>query len=101
MNLSVPEILKTDAETYARKAADYAPEVTDPWENFSFSSMFMARVGRGVEDGSPILATLVLIGVKISRMMTLGVMGKAKNEALKDTLQDLRVYLAILEAQLD
>ncbi len=96
----VSEILTADAEIYDRKAADYAPG-SDPWENFRASAAFMAAVCRGLPEDDLKRATVLLIGVKISRLMTLGLVGKAKNESIKDTLRDLRVYTAILEAQLD
>jgi hypothetical protein len=97
--MDVPTILTRDGETYARKAADYAPG-PDQFENFTFSANFAARVCRGLPDGDQKYATATLIGVKVSRLMTLGLVREGANECIKDTLMDLRVYLAILEAQL-
>jgi hypothetical protein len=96
---TVPEILRADAGTYQRKAADYAPG-TDPFENFRFSAVFAARVCRGLPDTDPRRAAAVLIGVKISRLMSLGLAGEAQNENVIDTLSDLRVYVGILESLL-
>jgi hypothetical protein len=96
---AVTIILQEDACVYAVKAADYAPNV-DPWENFRFAASFAARVCRGLPDGDKARATATLIGVKISRLMTLGLAGPASNECVTDTLRDLRVYAAILEAQM-
>lgn len=94
----VPEILRADADVYEKKAADYAPG-SDPWENFRFASHFAARVCLDLAADDPRRATVTIIGVKLSRLMTLGLAGEAKNEAVEDTLKDLRVYAAILEAQ--
>ena len=93
---AVADILRNDAITYERKAADYAP--VDPWENFRTSATFAGRLaGTNV---SHIESCLMLIGLKISRLQTLGLFGAAKNESVLDTVGDLRVYLAILEAML-
>lgn len=94
----VPEILRADADVYEKKAADYAPG-SDPWENFRFAADFMARVCRGLPEDDLRRATVLLMGVKISRLMTLGLTGDAKNESITDTAKDLRVYTAILEDQ--
>lgn len=94
----VGDILTCDATVYDKKAADYAPG-DDPWENFRTSAAFAAAVCRDLPEDDPRRSTCVLMGVKISRLMTLGLGGKATNEAIVDTLRDLRVYTAILEAQ--
>ena len=94
----VAEILMDDGIVYSQKAADYAPD-GDPWQNFCTSAAFAAAVCRGLPENDPRRSTAVLIGVKISRLMTLGLTKEAKNEAIKDTMRDLRVYVAILEAQ--
>ena len=96
---NVLEILRGDALTYARKAADYAPNA-DPNENFRTAATFAARVCRGFPETDPRRAVATLIGVKISRLMTLGLARDAQNESVKDSLADLRVYAAILEALL-
>lgn len=95
----VAELLEADAELYARKAADYAPDAGDPFENFRSSSSFASRVGG--REVRPVDAALVLMGVKISRLQTVGASGKARNEGFRDTLRDLRVYAAIVEALLE
>lgn len=95
---AVGELLTADAALYDKKAADYAPG-SDPWENFRFASHFMATVCRGLPEDDLRRATVLLIGVKISRLMTVGLGGTASNETIKDTLRDQRVYTAILEAQ--
>jgi hypothetical protein len=95
---NVPTILRADADVYERKAADYAPGL-DPWENFRFAALFAARVCVGLPDDDPRRATALLMGVKISRLMTLGLKGTASNEKITDTTSDLRVYTAILENQ--
>lgn len=100
--LSVPAVAKLlhgDAFTYTRKAADYAPDPADPWENFTFASAVAARICKGLADDDKRRATALLIGLKVSRLMTVGLAGKASNEAIDDTLGDLRVYAAILQAQ--
>ena len=97
---AVAEIFRSDAAVYDRKAADYAPG-GDPWENFNFAAAFASRVCEGLAPDDLRRATVVLIGIKLSRLMTLGLVGPAKNEAITDTLKDLRVYAAILEAQHD
>jgi hypothetical protein len=96
---NVLDLLRSDVLTYARKAADYAPGA-DPFENFRFAATFAARVCRGLPDTDPRRAAATLIGVKISRLMSLGIAGEAQNEGVRDTLADLRVYAAILEALL-
>lgn len=95
---NVPAILRADADIYEKKAADYAPG-EDPWENFRFAAAFAAKVCRGLPEADMRRATVLLIGVKISRLMTLGLAGDAKNESIIDTARDLRVYTAILEDQ--
>lgn len=104
---TVPELLRGDADTYEAKAEDYAPDPNDPFENFTFAGQFAGRLvdGAALTTTSPewrrrIVACCVLIGVKISRLMTLGLFRTAKNEGVLDTIRDLRVYLAILEAML-
>ena|ERR1035438_3813569 len=97
---SVLEILRSDALTYSRKAADYTIQGSDPFENFRFSASFAARVCRGLPETDPRRAVATLIGVKISRLMTLGLAREAQNEGVIDTLSDLRVYCAILEGLL-
>ena len=103
----VSEILRGDADTYEAKASDYAPDPSDPFENFTFSGWFADRLTRDQfavtlwpTTRRQVAACCVLIGVKISRLMTLGLFGAAKNESVLDTIRDLRVYLAILEAML-
>lgn len=103
----VPEILRGDADTYEAKASDYAPDPNDPFENFSFAGRFADRLTRDQfavtlrpATRQQVAACCVLVGVKISRLMTLGLFGAAKNESVLDTIRDLRVYLAILEAML-
>lgn len=93
----MPEILRTDADLYERKAADYA-NGGDPFENFRFAATFTARVCRGLPETDPRRAAALLVGVKVSRMMTVGLGGRASNEAILDTVRDARVYLGILEA---
>lgn len=95
---NVPEILRKDAGTYERKAADYAPG-TDPYENFQFSAEFAHRLCEGLPTDDRRRATATLIGVKISRLQTLGLARAANNEGILDTIGDLRVYLGILEDQ--
>jgi len=95
---NVPEILRNDAGTYERKAADYAPG-TDPYENFQFSAEFAHRLCEGLPTDDRRRATATLIGVKISRLQTLGLARAANNEGILDTIGDLRVYLGILEDQ--
>ena len=103
----VSEILRGDADTYEAKASDYAPDPNDPFENFSFAGRFAGRLVDGVFQTTTsrdrldqVYACCVLIGVKVSRLMTLGLFRPAKNEGVLDTIRDLRVYLAILEAML-
>lgn len=96
---AVAKLLHGDAFTYTRKAADYAPDPTDPWENFTFAADVAARICRGLPGDDKRRATALLIGLKVSRLMTVGLAGKASNEAITDTLGDLRVYAAILQAQ--
>jgi len=98
MSSTVPDLLRADAEVYERKAADYAPG-SDPHENFRFASQFAARLCESLGEDDVRRATAVLIGVKISRLQTLGLGRKARNEGIIDTLSDLRVYLGILEDQ--
>ncbi len=96
--MTVPDILRADADTYARKAASYAPVPEHPWENFEFAAMFAARVCRGLAEDDPRRACTTLMGVKISRLMTLGLLGDpGHNEPVIDTLGDDRVYHAILQ----
>ena len=104
---TVPELLRGDADTYEAKAKDYAPDPNDPFENFSFAGRFAERLVDGVlqttmsrDRLNRVCACCVLIGVKVSRLMTLGLFRPAKNEGVLDTIRDLRVYLAILEAML-
>jgi len=97
--MSVASALRRAADTYERKALDYAPNEDDPYENFKFAAKFAARVGSGLPDWDQRRATLVLIGVKLSRMHTLGLCRDASNEAISDTIEDLMVYLAILKEQ--
>ena len=98
MKSAVAKLLLSDATVYDRKAADYAPGA-DPWENFRFSARVAAAICRGLPDDDPRRAAAVLIGVKVSRLMTVGLGRKASNETIIDTMRDLRVYVAILEAQ--
>lgn len=95
----VPALLRADADLYEKKAGDYAPKIEDPWENFKFAAHFAARVCLDLAAHDPRRATVTILGVKLSRLMTLGLAGAARNEAVEDTLKDLRVYAAILEAQ--
>lgn len=95
--MTVPGILRADAELYERKTADYAPNA-DPFENFRFAATFAARVCRGLPETDPRRAAAVLVGVKMSRLMTVGLAGAAQNEGVLDTIRDARVYLGILEA---
>lgn len=104
---TVPELLRGDADTYEAKAKDYAPDPNDPFENFSFAGRFAERLVDGAlqttasrDRLNQVYACCVLIGVKVSRLMTLGLFRPAKNEGVLDTIRDLRVYLAILEAML-
>ena len=97
--MTVPELLRADADVYERKAADYAPNA-DPWENFRFAATFAARVCAGLPEDDPRRACALLIGVKLSRLQTLGLCRPAANEGVRDTLSDLRVYLAILTAMM-
>lgn len=94
--VTVPNILRADADLYERKAADYAPG-GDPFENFRFAATFASRVCRGLPETDPRRAAALLMGVKISRMMTLGIAGRASNEGFLDTARDLRVYTGIFE----
>jgi hypothetical protein len=87
------------AETYTRKSADYAPDPLRPFENFGSAARFAARVCLDLPADDRRRATATLIGVKLSRLQTLGLAGKASNEAVEDTLGDLIVYLAILLEQ--
>lgn len=96
---SVADLLRVDAETYDRKAADYA-EPNDPFKNFREAEQFRAACLRGREPSCEVASSLTLIGLKLSRLKNIGVYNQAKNESVLDTLGDLRVYLAILEAQL-
>jgi hypothetical protein len=95
--VNVSDTLRADAALYEKKARDYA-NGDDPFENFRFAANFTARVCREMTDHDPRRATVALCGVKISRMQTLGFSGDAANEGILDTIRDLRVYLAILEA---
>ena len=105
-NQTVPDILRRDADKYESKAADYAPDPENPFENFRFAGMFADRLMRDAPDWLPVhvrremQANCTLIGVKISRLMTLGLFGKAKNEDVLDTVKDDRVYGGILEAMM-
>ena len=93
---TVPELLRADAELYERKAADYASSA-NPWENFRSAARFAGRLaGKELDERD---ACALLIGVKISRLETLGRREPA-NEGVADTLRDLRVYAAILESML-
>lgn len=94
---NVLDLLRSDVLTYARKAADYA-NGPDPFENFRFAAIFAARVCRGLPETDPRRAAATMVGVKMSRLMTVGLAGEATNEAAMDTLRDARVYLAIMEA---
>jgi hypothetical protein len=96
---AVARRLRETAETYQRKAADYAPDPGRPFENFEFSSKLAARICLDLPADDPRRSTVALIGVKLSRLQTLGLTGKAANEAIEDTLGDLIVYLAILSEQ--
>ena len=97
--MSVADALRKAADTYEKKAADYAPDPGDPFENFRYAAEFALRVGHRISPADPRYTTLTLIGVKLSRLRTVGIDGKASNEALVDTLEDLMVYLAILKEQ--
>lgn len=91
--------LRADASTYARKSADYAPDPAHPFENFEFAAKFAQRVCLDLPADDPRRATATVIGIKLSRLQTLGLAGTASNEAIDDTLGDLRVYCAILAEQ--
>jgi len=97
--MSVSSVLRSAADLYEKKRLDYAPDPNDPYENFRFAAGFAARVGSGLPDWDQRRATLTLIGVKLSRMNTLGLCRDASNEAISDTIEDLMVYLAILKEQ--
>ena len=86
-----------DAAIYAKKAADYAPDTARPFQNFEFAAEFAQKVCLDLPADDPRRAVVTLMGVKLSRLMTLGLAGDATNEAVTDTLRDLRVYAAILE----
>ncbi len=88
-------ILFGDIQVLLRKAGDYSPR--SAFENFDTASYFTKKV-TGTEMDR-IHSCLLLIGTKISRIMTVG-LNKPKNESLYDTLSDLRVYLAIFESML-
>ena len=92
----VARILHADADLYARKAADYAPGA-DPFENFARAASFATRTG-GKEITREDVCR-VLIGVKVSRLETLGDRPPS-NEGVLDTIRDARIYLAILEGML-
>lgn len=95
----VCELLKRDASIYRQKAMDYAPDPGGPWENFEYAARFVGGVTK--KDVTREDIALALVGVKLSRLATVGLAREAKNEAVADTLGDLRVYLAILEAMLE
>lgn len=92
----VAEILRKDADVYDRKRADYSPG-DDPFENFKFAAKFAARVCDGIPLDDQRRAAATLVGLKISRLMTVGLTGDPKNEGVLDTFGDDRVYNAILE----
>lgn len=94
----VAEILHADADLYERKAADYSPDPARRFENFEEAARFASGVtGKALE---PVDVAIVLMGVKLARLRSLGVAGVARNEAVVDTLRDLRVYAAIVEAMI-
>ncbi len=101
------QLLEADADVFRRKQADYAPDGPAPksftlrmdaLENFRFSAWFASRVCRGLPEDDPRRAAAVLLGVKASRLMTVGLEGTASNEAIDDTESDFRNYSAILDA---
>lgn len=96
--MRVAEILQADAALYERKAKDYAPDPEKPYENFTSAAAFASRF----RPLRPVDVVLVMVGTKLSRLATVGLQpGAATNEPVIDTLRDLRVYLAILQAMLE
>jgi len=98
---TIAGILRSDADFYTQKAADYAPDKANPFENVEFAAKFSSGVSGGTgQFSTPEMVLINLIGVKISRLMTVGWGGRNKNEPFVDTLRDLRIYSAMLECYL-
>lgn len=91
------DVLGKCSTVFGKKRADYSPGA-DQWENFRFSSMFSSRVCSGLPIDDPRRSAAVLIGTKISRLMSLGLNREEQNEKVTDTIEDCINYLAILEA---
>lgn len=97
MNENPPDKLLEDAaETYRRKAADYDPR--NDFENFRFSAGWGAKVCRGLTEDDPRRSVVNQIGIKMSRLATVGLSATAKNEGILDTIDDACVYLKILQS---
>lgn len=91
-------ILGAAAKISEKKRAMYAG--TDPDENFIESAKFAGRLCRGLPTDDPRRSTATLIGVKLARVMNLGLSGDAEYfESIEDTLVDLVNYFALLIRQ--
>lgn len=93
----VPYLLGEAAKISDQKRQDYAG--ADPDENFIESAKFSGRLCRGLPETDCRRSTTTLIGVKLARMLTIGLSGIANHESLDDTLTDLINYTAILIRQ--
>lgn len=86
-------ILHQASDLLGKKRDDYAP--TNWAENFESSAAWMAKVCEGLPTDSPVRSAVVLMGVKISRLATLGLGRTASNESIDDTFHDLINYAAL------
>jgi hypothetical protein len=87
----IQKATQNSVDTLTKKNADYADASTDALSNFKESAVFA-----GV---TPVQSCMVLIGTKLSRLRNLMLNDKKpRNEAIEDTILDMRNYLIILEA---
>ncbi len=98
--LTPHEILEDCKQVFIKKQADYSPG-DSMWQNFTFSADFASRLCAGLPADDMRRSTAVLVGIKISRLMTLGLDKPAANEGIRDTISDLINYLSILQSQHD
>ena len=89
---SVDKTFKGCLETLKKKNADYAGN-EDPWKNFKFAEMVRVKPDRAI---------LVRMSDKLARISNcLDKEVQVKDETVKDTLDDLINYSAILKAYLE
>lgn len=86
----IEDTYKRCVATLHKKNSDYTGDSPDPWKNFEMSHLVGVDAGRAI---------MVRMADKLARISSVyGKKEKVSDETIKDTLEDLINYTAILHA---